>query len=349
MSTLLKAVAVLSNNTVEVTDSQGQTSVLEADVIVLSTGSRPRVPDWASIDGKRVLTTRDAYPPEELPSHLIVVGSGVTGVEFTHMFNSFGSKVSLLVSRQQVLPGKDPEVASVLEESFKHKGVDLHMGARATSIAVGDNEVTVNCEDGRKVTGSHALLCIGSVPNTEYLGLENTDIDVDGGYIVVDHNMVSSVDNVYVAGDISGKLPLSSVATRQGRKIAEHAMGLHSGPHSHIDYDKAASAIFCDPEVADVGVAESEAFAEGRKIRVTKVPFSSVAKAHINNDSRGFVKIVSDPATGVVLGGSIVGRHAAELISVVALAVSAGLKITDLTESLFVHPALAEALSEAAE
>ncbi len=340
---------LLSNNTVEVTDSQGQTSVLEADVIVLSTGSRPRVPDWASIDGKRVLTTRDAYPPEELPSHLIVVGSGVTGVEFTHMFNSFGSKVSLLVSGQQVLPGKDPEVASVLEESFKHKGVDLHMGARATSIAVGDNEVTVNCGDGRKVTGSHALLCIGSVPNTENLGLENTDIDVDGGYIGVDHNMVSSVDNVYVAGDISGKLPLSSVATRQGRKIAEHAMGLHTGPHSHIDYDKAASAIFCDPEVADVGVAESEAFAEGRKIRVTKVPFSSVAKAHINNDSRGFVKIVSDPATGVVLGGSIVGRHAAELISVIALAVSAGLKLTDLTESLFVHPALAEALSEAAE
>lgn len=340
---------LISNNAVEVTDSNGKTSTFDADVIVLSTGSRPRIPEWAPVDGKRVLTTRDAYPPEELPSHLVVVGSGVTGVEFTHMFNSFGSKVSLLVSRQQVLPGKDAEVASVLEDSFKHKGVELHMGARAESIEVEENGVVVVCEDGRRVEGSHVLLCIGSIPNTEKLGLENTDVDLDRGYIPVDHNMLSSVPHIYVAGDISGKLPLSSVATRQGRKIAEHAMGLHQGPHTHIDYDKAASAIFCDPEVADVGVAESEAFAEGRKIRVTKVPFSSIAKAHINNDSRGFVKVVSDPATGVVLGGSIVGRHAAELISVIALAVSSSLTITDLTESLFVHPALAEALSEAAE
>jgi dihydrolipoamide dehydrogenase len=157
------------------------------------------------------------------------------------------------------------------------------------------------------------------------------------------------VPHIYVAGDLSGKLPLSSVASTQGRKIAEHAMGRHSGPHRHIDYDKAASAIFTDPEIADVGVAEADAFAEGRKIRVTKVPFSMSAKALINNDPRGFVKIVSDPATGVVMGGSIVGRHAAELISVLALAVSAGLTVTDLVESLFVHPALAEVLGSAAE
>ena len=118
----------------------------------------------------------------------------------------------------------------------------------------------------------------------------------------------------------------------QGRKIAEHAMGLHSGPHRHLDYDKAASAIFTDPEIADVGLAEADAFASGRKVRVTKVPFSASAKALINDDPRGFVKIVSDPATGVVLGGSIVGRHAAELISVIALAVTANLKVTGAFE-----------------
>jgi dihydrolipoamide dehydrogenase len=157
------------------------------------------------------------------------------------------------------------------------------------------------------------------------------------------------VPHIYAAGDLSGKLPLSSVATMQGRKIAEHAMGLHVGPHRHIDYEKAASAIFTVPEIADVGLAEADAFAEGRKIRVTKVPFSANAKALIDEDPRGFVKIVSDPATGVVLGGSIVGRNAAELISVVALAVTAGLKVQDLYESLFVHPSLAEAISDAAE
>lgn len=336
-------------NSVTVDCADGSTLDIEADVIVLSTGSRPRVPDWAPIDGERVLTTRHAYPPPELPKHLIVIGSGVTGVEFVHMFSSFGSDVTLVVSRNQVLPGKDPEVAKVLEQSFLDRGVKLVMGAKAESIESDGDGVTVRTNDGRVLEGSHVLLAIGSMPNSENLGLDEAGVEHRWGYVQVDHNLKSSVGHIYVAGDLSGKLPLSSVASTQGRKIAEHAMGLHAGPHRHIDYDKAASAIFTDPEIADVGLAEADAFAEGRKIRVTKVPFSVSAKALINNDSRGFVKIVSDPATGVVLGGSIVGRHAAELISVLALAVTAGLTVTDLVESLFVHPALAEVLGEAAE
>ncbi|MEL7155581.1 MAG: FAD-dependent oxidoreductase [Actinomycetota bacterium] len=339
---------LLSANQVEATANDGTVSVLDADVIVLATGSRPRIPEWANVDGNRVLTTRHAYPPPELPQHLVVVGSGVTGVEFVHMFNSFGSQVSLIVSRRQVLPGKDPEVAAVLEQSFIDRGVSLVFGAKATKIDVGDDGVSVHCNDGRVVDGSHVLLAIGSIPNSEDLGLEAGGVETEWGYVKVDHNCRSNVPHIYAAGDLSGRLPLSSVASTQGRKIAEHAMGRHVGPHHHIDYDKAASAIFTDPEIADVGVAEADAFAEGRKIRVTKVPFSVSAKALINNDPRGFVKIVSDPATGVVIGGSIVGRHAAELISVLALAVSAGLTVVDLLESLFVHPALAEVLGEAA-
>ncbi|MCB1040546.1 MAG: FAD-dependent oxidoreductase [Acidimicrobiales bacterium] len=340
---------LLDAHHVEVTDVDGSTRVVEADTIVLSTGSRPRIPDWAPIDGRRVLTTRDAYPPPELPSHLIVVGSGVTGVEFVHMFSAFGSDVTLIVSRQQVLPQKDPEVAAVLEDDFLGRGVKLFKGARAEGIDVTDEGVAVRCDDGRIARGSHVLLCIGSIPNSEGLGLEAAGVELDGGYVVVDHNCKSTVPHIYAAGDLSGKLPLSSVASMQGRKIAEHALGLHAGPHRHLDYEKAASAIFTDPEIADVGLAEADAFADGRKVRVTKVPFSASAKALINDDPRGFVKIVSDPATGVVLGGSIVGQHAAELISVIAVAVTAGLKVADLAESLFVHPALAESLSEAAD
>ena len=340
---------LVSPNEIEVETTEGDTIHVEADVIVLSTGSRPRIPEWAPIDGERVLTTRDAYPPPELPDHLVVIGSGVTGVEFVHMFSAFGCGVTLIVSRQQVLPQKDPEVAAVLEDTFLQRGVRLYKGARAVGIEVGDGTTVVRCDDGRKAEGSHTLLCIGSMPNSEGLGLEAAGVKTDGGYVVVDHNCRSSVPHIYAAGDLSGKLPLSSVASMQGRKIAEHAMGLHSGPHRHLDYDKAASAIFTDPEIADVGLAEADAFASGRKVRVTKVPFSASAKALINDDARGFVKIVSDPATGVVLGGSIVGQHAAELISVLALAVTAGLKVTDIVESLLVHPALSEALAEAAE
>lgn len=340
---------MLDPNTVEVALNSGGTQTLQADIIVLSTGTRPRIPDWAPVDGQRVLTTRHAYPPPELPEHLIVVGSGVTGVEFVHMFKSFGSDVTLIVSRRQVLPDRDPDAAAILEQSFLDQGVNLFIGARAEAIEVNADDVRVICDDGRVATGSHALFAIGSVPNSEDLGMDAAGVEHEWGYVKVDHNNRSNIPNIYAAGDLSGKLPLSSVASSQGRKIAEHALGVHSNrPHRHIDYDKAASAIFTDPEIAEVGLAEAEAFSDGRKIRVTKVPFSTSAKAFINNDIRGFVKIVSDPNTGVVLGGSIVGRHAAELISVIALAVTAHLTVTDLVESLFVHPALAETVGEAA-
>jgi pyruvate/2-oxoglutarate dehydrogenase complex dihydrolipoamide dehydrogenase (E3) component len=340
-------------HTVEATSVDGTTQTLEADAVLLSTGSRPRVPDWCVPDGERVLLTRDAYPPVELPTHLVVVGSGVTGVEFVHMFSSFGCQVTLIVSRQHVLPGKDAEVAAALEDDFLERGVRLLKGARAVGIDRRDDGaaggVTVRCDDGRVVEGSHALLAIGSVPNSEGLGLEAAGVVSEHGYVPVNHHCQSNVTHIYAAGDLSGKLPLSSVASIQGRKVAEHVMGLHTREHRHLDYDKAASAVFTAPEIADVGLAEAEAFAIGRKIRVTKVPFASSAKAHIEGDTRGFVKILSDPATGVVLGGSIVGRNAAELISVLALAVTAGLKVTDIAESLLVHPALAEALADAAE
>jgi NAD(P)H dehydrogenase (quinone) len=334
-----------------VVDGPDGAEELAADAILISTGSRPRVPDWVTVDHERVLTTRDAYPPPELPSHLVVIGSGVTGVEFVHMFSSFGSDVTLVVSRQQVLPSKDPEVAAALEDEFLRRGVRLLKGARAVAIDRGDDGgVIVRCDDDRHASGSHALLAVGSIPNSEGLGLEAAGVELDeNGYIPINHHCQSNVPHLYAAGDVSGKLPLSSVAAMQGRKIAEHVMGLHTREHRHLDYDKAASAIFTEPEIADVGLAEADAFAAGRKVRTTKVPFSASAKALINNDPRGFVKIVSDPATGVVLGGSIVGRHAAELISVIALAVTAGLRVTDIVESLLVHPALAEALADAAD
>ncbi|MBA2283716.1 MAG: FAD-dependent oxidoreductase [Acidimicrobiia bacterium] len=325
---------------------------LHADAVLVATGSRPRVPDFAPVDGRRVLTTRHAYPPAEMPEHLVVIGSGVTGVEFVHMFSSFGCDVTLIVSRQQVLPSKDPEVAAALEDEFLRRGVRLYKGARAIGIdpsPTGD-EVQVRCDDGRAATGSHVLLAIGSIPNSDGLGLDAAGVLVDEyGYVPISHHCVTNVAHIYAAGDVSGKLPLSSVASMQGRKVAEHVMGLHTREHRHLDYDKAASAIFTEPEIADVGLAEADAFAAGRKVRTTKVPFSASAKALINNDPRGFVKLISDPATGVVLGGSIVGRHAAELISVIALAVTNRLRVNDIVESLLVHPALAEALADASE
>ncbi|MHB8188831.1 MAG: dihydrolipoyl dehydrogenase family protein [Ferrimicrobium sp.] len=339
----------VSDHEVVAIRDDGDEEVFTFDTALIATGSRPRIPPWATPDGSRILTTRDAYPPPVIPDHVVVIGSGVTGVEFVHLFRSLGARVTLIVSRQQVLPQKDPEVAAALEADFLASGVRLLKGARAERIDVDDGVVVV-CDDGRSVTASHVLLAIGAVPNTDSLDLALAGVTSrSNGFISIDHHCVTNVGHIYAAGDVCGTLPLASVASMQGRKVAEHLMGVAHRTHRHLDYDKAASAIFTEPEIADVGLAEAEAFASGRKIRVTKVPFASNARALINADPRGFVKIVSDPATGVVLGGSIVGAGAAELISVLALAVSANLTVVDIAESLLVHPALAEALAEAAD
>ena len=258
--------------------------------------------------------------------------------------------MTLIVSRQQVLPQKDPEVAAVLEADFSRRGVHLLKGARAVGVDQGAGGVVVQCDDGRVARGSHALLAIGSVPNSEGLGLAEAGVEVgEDGHVPINRHCQTNVPHIFAAGDLSGKLPLSSVAAMQGRKVAEYVVGGHTATHRHPNYDSAPSAIFTEPEIADVGLAEADAFAEGRKIRVTKVPFAASSRALIDNDSRGFVKIITDPATGIVLGGSIVGRNASELISVLAVAVTGGLGVNDIVESMLVHPTLSEALAEAAE
>ncbi len=334
-----------TNSAVVELDDGGERQ-LRFDHCLLSTGSVPRVPDWAQVDGERVLTTRHAYDLPEVPDHVVVIGSGVTGVEFVHIFAALGSRVTLVVSRQQVLPYRDPEVAAVLEEDFLERGIRLVIGARATGIDKGEHGVTVTCDDGRVVEGSHALLAIGSVPLTADLGLGDAGVEHDGGYIVVDDFQRTSVPHIYAAGDCTGQMPLSSVAAMQGRKIARHIAGM---PVTPLDYSKVSQGVFTQPEIASVGLEEVEAAEHGRKVRTTKVPFAANARSVLQSSTRGFVKVISDPATGVVLGGTIVGHRASELIGIVALAVAANVNIRQLVETLMVHPSASEAITEAAE
>lgn len=330
------AVAVTADGDVEIAFDQA----------VIATGSRPRVPDWAPIDGERVLTTREAYHLSELPRRMVVVGSGVTGVEMVHIFSSLGSDVALLVSRHHVLPHRDAEVATVLEEDFLRRGVELLKGSRASGIERTDDGVSVTTEDGRVVTGTHALLAVGSVPNSENLGLDSAGVVVTNGYIGVDEFQRTSTPHIYAAGDVTGQMLLSSVATAQGTKIARHILGHEVTP---IDYRKVSQAIFTEPEIASVGLEEVDAAAEGRKVRLTKVPLAPNARALIQGTPGGFVKLVSDPATRTVLGGTVVGHHASELIGSIAVATNARLSVDVLVETLMVHPSLTESIAEAAE
>jgi dihydrolipoamide dehydrogenase len=316
------------------------------DLALISTGSAPRVPPWAEVDGERVLTTRDAYGLEAVPRHVVVIGSGVTGVEFVNIWASLGAEVTLVVSRQQVLPHRDPEVAAVLEQDFLERGVRLLKGARAEGVTRDGDDVVVACDDGRRVVGSHVLLAVGSVPLTDGLGLAAAGVATDGGYVPVDEYNRTNVPHIYAAGDVTGQMPLSSVATMQGKKLAHHAMGRPTRP---LDYRRVAQAVFTEPEIASVGLDEADAAAEGRRIRSTKVPFAANSRSVIQHTTRGFVKLISDPATHEVLGGTIVGYRASELIGIVALAVQARIHVEDLVDTLMVHPSLSEAISEAAD
>jgi|SRR5690554_44905 pyruvate/2-oxoglutarate dehydrogenase complex dihydrolipoamide dehydrogenase (E3) component len=333
-------------NEAVVTTNDGAERRIRFDRAMISTGSRPRIPDWAPVDGKRVLTTRDCYHFDEPPPEMIVIGSGVTGVEFTHIFESLGSDVTLVVSRRQILPHRDPEVAAVLEEDFQERGVKLVIGARAERIEVEGDRVTVHCNDGRRISGTHAMLAVGSLPNTDGLGLEEIGIELDHGFVTVDEYQRTSVPHIYAAGDVTGQMLLSSVASAQGRKIAWHALGL---PVEPLDLTKVAEAIFTEPEIASVGLVEVEAAAVGRKVRTTKVPFASNARSVLQHFERGFVKVTIDPATDVVLGGTIVGHRASELIGVIALAVQARVTASTLLETLMAHPTMSEAITDAVE
>lgn len=319
---------------------------IEFDRALISTGSAPRVPDWVVPDGEKILTTRDAYDFETVPEHMVVIGSGVTGVEFVNIFSSMGSKVSLLVSRQQVLPHRDPEVAAAIEADFLVRGVSLLKGARAVGIDIEKDGVVIRSDDGRSVRGSHALLAIGSVPLSDGLGLEEAGVSSDHGYVTVDEYQRTSQPHIYAAGDVTGQMPLSSVASMQGRKIAHHVMGHQVRP---LDYAKVAQAVFTEPEIASVGLEEADIAAAGRRIRTTKVPFASNSRSVIHGNTHGFVKVFSDPATHEILGGTIVGHRASELIGILALAVQGRLRVESLVETLMVHPSLSESITEAAE
>ena len=316
------------------------------DAALVSTGSSPRVPGWARVDGERILTTRHVYDLPAPPEHVVVIGSGVTGVEMVHIFESLGSKVSLLVSRHHVLPHRDAEVAAALESDFLERGVALLKGARAVGIDRTGDGVTVHVDDARRVDGSHALLAVGAVPMTEGLGLEDAGVETRHGFIVVDEHQRTSVPHIYAAGDVTGQMLLSSVANQQGRNLARHVTG---HPGQSIDYAHVAQAVFTEPEIASVGLEEADAAAAGRKVRITKVPFTANPRSLIHGNTRGFVKVVSDPATRVVLGGTIVGHRASELIGILALAIRGRIKVQTLRETLMVHPTLSESISDAGD
>ena len=328
------------------THADGTVESFEAEVVLIATGASPRELPDAKPDGERILNWRQLYDLDELPEHLVVVGSGVTGAEFVHAYTELGVKVTLVSSRDRVLPHEDEDAALALEEAFSERGVTLIKHARADRVARVDDGVQVHLADGQTVTGSHVLMTVGSIPNTEGLGLADVGVRVDrGGYITVDRVSRTSVPGVYAAGDCTGVLPLASVAAMQGRIAMYHSLGEGVSP---IRLKTVASAIFTRPEIAAVGVSQNAIDSGEYPARTVMLPLATNPRGKMSGLRRGFVKIFCRPATGVVIGGVVVSPIASELILPIALAVENKLQVSDLANTFSVYPSLSGSITEAA-
>ena len=342
---LCDSVPGMAQHSVKVTAGDGTTSVLQADVVLIATGASPRVLPGAKPDGERILNWRQLYDLDTLPEHLVVVGSGVTGAEFVNAYTELGVTVTVVASRDQILPHEDSDAAAVLEDALLERGVTLVKNARADSVTRTADGVLVTMTDGRTVEGSHALMTVGSVPNTSGLGLERVGIELGpGDYLPVDRVSRTSVAGIYAAGDCTGLMLLASVAAMQGRIAMYHALGEALSP---IRLRTVAAAVFTRPEIAAVGVPQSKIDDGSVPARILMLPLNTNARAKMSGLRRGFVKIFCRPATGAVIGGVVVAPIASELILPLALAVQDGLPVDELAETFSVYPSLSGSITEA--
>ncbi|WP_255767893.1 NAD(P)H-quinone dehydrogenase [Pseudarthrobacter sulfonivorans] len=336
---------LVDSHTIEVLTADG-TEMVEADTILLAVGAHPRELPTARPDGERILNWAQIYNLDELPRELIVVGSGVTGAEFASAYNGLGSKVTLISSRDRVLPGSDTDAAVVLEEVFERRGVRVLSRSRAETVERTDDGVVVTLGDGSKVTGSHCLVCVGSIPNTAGIGLEEAGVALtESGHVKVDGVSRTTAPNIYAAGDCTGVLALASVAAMQGRIAIAHFLGDAVMP---IKLHQVASNIFTSPEIASVGVSEAEIQSGKYQADVIKLSLKSNARAKMRNAKDGFVKIFARKGSGTVIGGVVVGPNASELIFAISIAVKQKLHVDDVASTFTVYPSLSGSISEAA-
>lgn len=331
---------------VRVTGRDGGTDEFGADVALIATGARPRILPAAQPDGERILTWEQVYDLDELPERLIVVGSGVTGAEFASGYKALGSDVVLVSSRDHVLPSEDADAALVLEGVFARRGLTVLNRSRAASVQRSGDGVVVTLESGQTVEGSHCLMAVGSVPNTDDLGLDECGVRLGpGGFIEVDRVSRTNARGVYAAGDCTGVLMLASVAAMQGRIAMWHALGDAVSP---LAATQVSANVFTSPEIATVGWSQAAIDAGDIDARTIKLPLATNPRAKMQGFQDGFVKLFCRPVTGIVVGGVVVAPRASELIHPIALAVKSSLTVDAVAQTFTVYPSISGSIAEAA-
>ena len=313
--------------------------------VIAATGSSEIELPGMEFDGKNVLNSTDLLDLGRVPESMIVVGGGVIGCEFASIFNTFGTRVTIIEMLPSIIGTEDIHVIRFLQTYLKKKGITLHLGTRVSSLHKGDGKVTAILEGGEEIAAEIALVSVGRKPNTAGIGLEEAGVEVSKTGITVDSGMRTNVDGIFAAGDVIGGWLLAHVATREGIVAAENALGRDA----EIDYSAVPVTIYTLPEVSRVGLTEQGAEEKGIEIAAGRFPFAANGKAKGLREEEGFVKWVASKGDGTLLGLHIIGPQATELLSAGVVALGTKLTAHDFADSIFPHPTLSEALAEAAE
>jgi dihydrolipoamide dehydrogenase len=328
--------------------------ILEAKNIIIATGARARSLPGMVVDGKRIITSREALELTVVPKRLVVVGAGAIGMEFAYLFRSYGAEVTVIEMLPHVLPLEDDETAAEVAKAFKRRGIAMLVNTRTEAVDVGDAGVTVRVKDQgsgqeQAIPADVVMVAIGVAPNSEGIGLETAGVATDRrGFIVVDEYLRTNVPGIYAIGDVTGKLLLAHVASAQGIVAAEHSAGHETRPIRDADYIFMPRATYCHPQVASLGYTEAQAKEKGYEVKIGKFPFIANGKALGLNERDGFVKIIADAKYGEILGAHLVGPEVTELLPELALAHTWELTTEEIARTVHAHPTLSEALMEAA-
>lgn len=318
--------------------------IVAADKVIIATGSEPTQLRGLEFAPPLVLTSQQALDIEEIPQSILIVGGGVIGAEFTCLFNTLGSEVTLVEMMAQILPDEDSRLSQQLTRHFKQKGVRIHTDSKVSGIEQCGNKAMVSLNDGSKITVEKGLVCVGRKPVTSGLGLERVGIELaPDGSIIVNDRMETRCNGIWAAGDVTGKVMLAHVAFEQGMVAAENACQ----GDSRIDYSVIPHFIYTHPEIASVGLTVKQATSAGYRTRVSRTPFGANSKASILGEDTGFVQIIIDEETKQFLGAQIMGPCASELIQEICVAMKNKLSAMELGETIHAHPTLVEAIQEA--
>lgn len=327
-------------------DSKNGTSEIKAESIIIATGSRPLLFPTFGYNGNTIITSDEALDFSDVPDTLLVVGGGVIGCELAFIFASLGSEVTVVDIMPTVLPMEDPDVSSAVESSLKNHGIDVKCGVKIEKITEADGKAKASLDTGEVIITDKALLSVGRQVNSEGIGIRELGIETNNrGEIMVNDKMETNIPGVYGIGDVVGNIMLAHVASYEGM-VAAHNI---AGDKKRMAYTAVPSAIFTMPEVAGVGLNENQIKESGREVKIGKFPFRASGKALAIGQTDGFVKIIADAETDVILGVHIVGPNATDLIPEPTLAVRTQLTVEEFVDTIHAHPTLAEALAEAAE